>query len=299
MSKAELEIAAIGMDLGGTNLEGAIVSPDKTLIDEPIQRESPSKLSTQEAEEAFTVFAKELYNSGAAKRKLITCGIGIPGPFDYDQGISHMEHKYSSLRGRNLKSLFEQALDIPVFFLNDANAFGLGISWLEYPQEQRLVAITLGTGLGSSFIVNGHIGTPEDNVPQNGAIWDYPYEDGILEDKISSAAIRSHYSKVGVEVDVKTIAEKARSGDPDAIETFNKFGRDLGKGLAVSIAAFQPTRVVFGGRISKSFDLFGRTASDVYSRETKTENVLFSSTQFENAALYGAAFYALQKVHTK
>lgn len=224
-------------------------------------------------------------------------GIGMPGPFDYASGVSQMRHKFSSLFGINLKAAFEKQLQKPVFFINDAAAFGLGVVWKEYPREKRLLAVTLGTGLGSSFLIDGKFASSVKGVPQNGEIWNAPYQEGILEDKISKRALEQGYLRgSGRSISVKEIAEKAREGDQAAKEVFEKFAFHLGDGLASAIADFHPARIVFGGKISRAFDLFGETAEKVFIKKAGY-NVTFTKAKHDNLAIYGAARNAFDQLH--
>jgi glucokinase len=57
---------------------------------------------------------------------VIACGIAMPAPFDYPAGVSHMAHKFRAIRGLPLGTLLAAEVGLPVHFLNDADAFGLG-----------------------------------------------------------------------------------------------------------------------------------------------------------------------------
>lgn len=221
----------------------------------------------------------------------------MPGPFDYVSGVSQMRHKFSSLFGINLKAAFEKKLQNPVFFINDAAAFGLGVIWKEYPQEKRLLAITLGTGLGSSFLIDGKFAQSVKGVPRDGEIWNVQYQEGILEDKISKRALEQGYLHgSGRSIAVKEIADKAREGDPAAKKVFEQFAVQLGDGLASTIADFHPTRIVFGGKISKGFDLFGEIAQKVFIKKAGFD-VAFTKSKQDNLAIYGVTRYAFDQLH--
>ena len=49
------------------------------------------------------------------------------------------------------------------------------MSWRQLPEAERFVGLTIGTGLGGSFIENGEIVTAGDTVPPHGEVWDLPY----------------------------------------------------------------------------------------------------------------------------
>lgn len=128
---------------------------------------------------------------------------------------------------------------MPVYFLGDAQAFGLGVYCVEHPDRRRILSITLGTGLGAGFIVKGRIGTEGENIPPNGQIWPLSFKDGILEDRISKRAIeKSYFERKREQAEVKDIAEYARSNDSSALESFSELAENIGEGLAGTIANF-------------------------------------------------------------
>src|SRR5688572_21060975 len=86
-------------------------------------------------------------------------GVAVPGPFDYERGISLVRHKLLELHGVDLRSELAAALGFApssIRFLNDAAAFALGEWWVGAARgHRRAVGITLGTGLGSAFLDAG------------------------------------------------------------------------------------------------------------------------------------------------
>ena len=213
----------------------------------------------------------------------------MPGPFDYERGVSWMEHKLPYLYGFDLRHALAARLgkeDNQVRFLNDAAAYLLGeISAGAAQDVCRVVAITLGTGVGSAFAVDGHVLREGTGVPPGGEIWNFPYEGGILEDQISTRAIRQSYKlRTGEEREVADIAASAAQ-DADAAEIFTEFGRILGIALRTVLAAFGPQVVVLGGGISRSAQLFLEAAQ----AEVESPRIeLRVSTLGEIAPLVGA-----------
>lgn len=287
----------ISLDVGGTSIKGGAVNQDAEMLGRIHEIPSPSEDDASIIISKFIKLLEDIKNTVENVDSIKAYSIGMPGPFDYISGISRMKHKFSSLLGVNLKTSFEKQLQKPVFFINDAAAFGLGVVWKEYPQEKRLLAITLGTGLGSSFLIDGKIASSVKGVPENGEIWNVSYLDGILEDKISKRAIEQEYSRRGGKnISVKEIADKAREGDQPAKETFQQFAAHLGDGLASAIADFHPTRIVFGGKISLSYDLFGQTAEKVFIKKAGYTTA-FTKSKVDNLAIYGVSRYAFDQLY--
>ena len=287
----------IALDVGGTTVDGALVSSDGSFVGRVTRIESPESKSLQKIIAPLGGLIERLRNNAQRKGlKVIAVGMGFPGPTDYESGISLMKHKFRSLYGKSVKKILEDAVDLPVYLINDADAFALGVWKSEYQDERRLLAITLGTGLGAGFVMNGKIATEVDGSPPNGEIWNLPYKSGILEDAVSKRGIQRNFERLTGRraKSVKDIADKARKGNVASKETFAQFASDLGQGLAIATARFKPTRVVLGGQISKSSDLFGESAAKIYIKKSG-RRIPFSPTSTQRAPLIGAAWDAVNK----
>jgi glucokinase len=215
--------------------------------------------------------------------------IAMPGPFDYEGGVSWMQHKLPYLYGFDLRRALAARMgkaEARIRFLNDAAAYLLGeIAAGSAQGVCRAVAITLGTGVGSAFAVDGHVLQKGTGIPTGGEIWNLPYLGGILEDQISTRAIRQSYqSRTGEDREVAAIAAAA-ARDAIAAQVFNDFGHTLGSALRTVLAGFGPQVVVLGGGISRSAQLFLHAAQ----AELETPRVeLRVSSLGEIAPLVGA-----------
>jgi glucokinase len=184
----------------------------------------------------------------------------VPGPFDLASGVSHMQHKLKSLYGVNLRAALAGRFGwqpSQFRFLNDAVAFLLGEVQLGAASSaNRAIGIVIGTGIGSAFARDGLWVTEGEGVPPGGEIWNLPYGNGIIEDLLSTRAIKREYAaRTGKDEEVITIATEADS-DPVAQAVFQTFGFNLGKVIRDVLAPFGPDVVVFGGGIFCSSRLF-------------------------------------------
>lgn len=283
---AGTEKSVLVFDVGGSHISAAICHSGEYQLGSVITAPHP-------AEETSDAFVGLLHSLGvrAAAGSLHVSGasLAIPGPFDYATGVSHMRHKLPYLFGVNV----HEALAVrfgwqasQVCSLNDADAFLLGeIGAGAARGVARSVGLTLGTGIGSAFAVDGHVVTEGPGVPPDGEIWNLPYEGGIVEDSVSTRAIQGYYRKrTGATHEVAEIAAAA-SRDSVASEAFIEFGRHLGLAMRITLCPFAPDVVVLGGGISHSAPLFLSTALDQL-HGLKVE--LRISALFDHAALVGA-----------
>ena len=299
--RASKETCAIALDVGGTFLKSAIVKPDGSILEETFRkRRIDSQGSSEQILEnfarSFGPHLKKAENMGAE-----TCGIGIgvPGPFDYENGVSLMRHKFGAIYRINLKEELIKRLELPrnfaIRFENDAWTFLRGEAWLGAARGcMRTVGITLGTGLGSAFMVGDQVVLEGTGVPPNGSVYDIPYEGGIVEDKISRRGIIARYKELAGRkyregLDVEDIAIRGiKYQDKFSLQVFDEVGHRLGQVLKKILSEFRAECLVVGGQISKSFILFSNPLKEEL-RSVSTLRSITSASKIDLSPIYGAA----------
>ncbi|MFD3519939.1 ROK family protein [Streptomyces sp. NPDC058653] len=293
------------LDIGGTHVTAALVDPatGRTLPSSVVRRPLGSDVAADGILDAIARAALEL---PAGHRG--NWGVAIPGPFDYATGMGRFTGvgKFEALSGVDvgaglLRRLADRAERLR--FLNDADAFAIG----EYHAgaaagHERVVCLTLGTGVGSSFLRGGrpvHDGT---RVPPDGHVHRLTVHGRPLEDLVSRRAIRARYARVGVGVggvaehrsppDVHEIAALAIEGDPAASEAFRYAFETLGQALAPWIDRFEATAVVIGGSMAQSWGLIQPALSAGLLLTGGTTARVLPAGRPAEAPLIGAARWA-------
>ena len=150
---------AIGVDVGGSHVCSAVVSLATGEIAGCVS-EAPLD-SGADAAAILDILSSNILQSLEPVEDGTVEGVGLafPGPFDYPNGISKVNGvgKYERIYGLNLKTSLSSRLrshGMDSFrFLNDASAFALGeCAGGAGRGADRVVAITLGTGVGSGFV---------------------------------------------------------------------------------------------------------------------------------------------------
>ncbi len=227
--------------------------------------------------------------------------IAVPGPFDYENGISLLCHKYASLYGMDLRQMFEAAFGLSkdkIVFINDAQAFLLGECHAGAARYiRRCIGLTLGTGVGSAFSIDGTIVETGIGVPPGGEIYCLSWEGHTVEDTISTRAIQNRYRQLcGETKSVRDICIAAPK-DRNATLVMNEFGSNLGLVLRDICSAFRPDAIVLGGAISRSAELF--LSSAMVSAGDNTGKRLRVCERFDDAPLIGAAVRCVQSIVTQ
>lgn len=253
----DAENPVLVFDVGGSHVSAAVCLDGDFRLGPVVS----APHSTVQTSDAFVGLLHTLGTEAAAGlRPVKGATLAMPGPFDFQAGISLMRHKLPYLYAVDLRQALAERFrwqPSQVRFLNDADAYLLGEVGAGAARGfVRAVGITLGTGVGSAFAVNGRLVTEGPGVPPDGEIWNLPYENGIAEDFVSARAIRGNYKRLtGESRDVVALAAAAPE-DQASQQAFTEFGQHLGKVLARMLAAFAPDVVVLGGGISRSAELF-------------------------------------------
>jgi glucokinase len=246
------------LEIGGTHVTAAQVDPATWTVSGDHHRvEIDSHAPAEEILTAFTRAGHALGSPDGAQ-----WAIAMPDPFDYERGIGrfHGVGKFEALDGVDVRAALRERLAgraASIAFCNDADAFTVG-EWVAGAAAgtTRAVGLTLGTGVGSGWVDNGHVVDP--GVPSGGRAHRL-FVDGVpLEDAMSRRAIRRAYATAtGDEpADVREIADRARAGETAAVAVLSRALRSLGHALAAPLRDFQADVVVVGGSMSRSWDLF-------------------------------------------
>jgi glucokinase len=253
----------IALDIGGASVKSALVALGGQVIGKP---SITSIDSSSEADNILKTFAQiiNIHLAESHTSDLLGVGLGFPGPFDYTAGICLIEgvEKYGAIYGLDIRDALRARLDLgdlPILFRNDAEAAVVGEARYGAGRDyRRLIGVTLGTGCGSAFLVDGLPVTSGSGVPSNG--WLYPelFRGLRADDLSSSRGLEWRLRSAGVmERNVKDAAAEARAGDGVARQVFEAFGADLGSFLDSYAVAFAAEAVLVLGQIAGAFDLFG------------------------------------------
>jgi glucokinase len=276
MALADAPSRHLGLDLGGTNLKWIVV--EHTAPDDWTALDRGSVATrTSGGPEAIVPQLGEV--GQAAIRRwpgVATAGVGIPGLYDPTHGTTRfLVNIPGPWDGYPVAAPVSAALGgLPVALINDARAFGLAELRMGAARGAgSMIGFTLGTGVGGVFAVNGrvhlgHDGTggelghqtidpdgPDCNCGNNGCLEAFARADRIAEACGTATA--------------EEAVERARNGDPAAIDGLARVGRWLGIGIGNMITVITPDIVVIGGGIAPAGDLLLASARDEIRRRVR------------------------------
>jgi glucokinase len=229
-------------------------------------------------------------------------GIGTPGPADAAGRIARIAINLEDWREVPLADWLEAQCHRRVVLDNDANCAGQGEAWLGAGQTfQDFILLTLGTGVGGAIFFNGQlfkglggaagelglITLRPEGPPCNSG------NRGSLEQYTSIRAIRRI---TGFEPD--QLGQLAQAGNPDALEFWHSYGRDLGAGLASLLYVLTPQAVLLGGGVAASAEFFlPALKAELEQRVMPTSRTglkILPAQLGNRAGMLGAARLALQ-----
>lgn len=297
-------IAAI--DIGGTKIAVGIVDDAGNVL---ARRECPTDPSRGYANALSNIRKMVAATADESNTQLSGIGIGSTGPVFPLTGEFGDVNFFPNWKGENLVRDLSDLFQVKVAMENDADAAALGeASWGAGKNRQRLIYVTIGTGIGTGFIIDGHLYRGVDcSHPEIGHHLVDPAGPacvcgfhGCWESLAAGPAMTAWMNEQaapdyphGRDLSAKRICELALAGDDLAKRAVDREAYYLGLGLANLVTMFCPDAIVLGGSVMKSASLFLSRIKDVIRQSCslvpfdKTEITLASLG--ENANLIGAA----------
>jgi len=272
-----VEEITLSIDVGGSSYKAAIVDSRGSIIpttyfEQPSYSDQPINIVLAALRETLERLFEQVQLLQRDARLLndpkiysiSSLAMDFPGPFDYANGQSLMTHKFKSIKGIPLTPFIREifpCMEIPIVFHHDLHACTYGAYLYDVGQGcSNLFCIAIGTGLGTGYMKEGKVVMRPGKQPMY-PIFDTPYENGILEEYVANRGIVNQYRKrtgCTEALDAKQIDYLARyKSDKKAIAAYFEMGRVLGQAVKPLLEKLEVECLIFGGQISKGYDLFG------------------------------------------
>ena len=277
---------AIGIDIGGTKVAAGVVDAEGRILSEA-RRSTPGN-DPRAVERVILELVEEL----GRDHRIWSVGIGAAGWMDLDGGTV-LFSPHLAWRNEPLRDNLQRLLRRPVLLANDADA----AAWAEWRfgagrGEDRLVCITLGTGIGGAMVMDGRVERGRFGVAGefghqiimpgghrcecgNRGCWEQYASGNALgrEARIlarnNSPMAQDLLAAVGGQAGKITgavVTELALAGDAASRELIDEVGEWLGLGLANLAAALDPGLFVIGGGLCSAGDLLVEPARKAFAR---------------------------------
>jgi len=295
----------IGIDLGGTKIEGVILESRQNpnvLARKRIPTES--NRGYQPVMNNIAALVKDLEDSTQLKFENI--GIGTPGAKEPKTGLMK-NCNTTCLNGNPLEEDLSKLLHKEVKIANDANCFAmaeyhLGVVKQSYPEAKVAFGVIMGTGVGGGLVIDGKtihglhgIGGEWGHIRlvENGNKC-YCGKKGCVETYISGTFLESFYQKeTGIKRRLNEIFDKSNlEKDEVAMKTKERLLDYYGLAMSYLINIVDPDIIVIGGGVGNVDFLYdeGREYILKYIFNKELNTPIVKPSLGESAGVFGAAF---------
>jgi glucokinase len=261
----------LGIDLGGTKIYGAVADLNGKLLHE-IRLEHHETRSDESLELLCDVIDQLLSYATDTNLSVRGIGVGVPGVVQPDTGIVSFAPALDWVE-YPLKTRLTERYPYPIAIENDVNLAALGEMWFGTEEdENNLVLLTIGTGIGAGVIINGAVYSGSHNMA--GEVGYFLPDRSYLNQQFPGfGALELQASGTGIANRARQVLAKARTPEElEALTAYDVFdaarnGEDWARPvldetvdhLAQLIAAistiFDPDVILLGGGVSRSADL--------------------------------------------
>jgi fructokinase len=291
----------IGIDLGGSKIEGIVLAPDGTeLARERVPTPAGDYRSTLQAVAAL-VAKMEADAAGEC-----CVGIGMPGSFSRASGRVKNANSVC-LNGQPMQRDLEALLGRALRFANDADCLALSEATDGAAAGARVVfGVIVGTGTGGGIVVDGRLLTGPNGIAgewgHNPLPWPQADElpgpacycglHGCIETWLSGPGLANDYRHAsGDTVETVEIARRARHGEAAALASLARHADRMARALAGVINIVDPDVIVLGGWVSNIASLYADIPSrwGRYVFSDRVDTRLVQARHGDSSGVRGAA----------
>lgn len=314
----------LGLDIGGTNIAGALVDEAGCLLEEYTLPTESWKGSEAVLERVLMVAGHLFRQATGRGLAVLGIGMGVPGPLESRTGLV-LHAPNLGWHNVPVKNIVQQHFATSVFVENDVRCAALGEKYFGAGRGvDDLICVALGTGVGAGIFVAGNLlrgfgdiageighicldpNGPPCNCGRRGCLEVYAGAPGIA--RRARAAIQSGKRSVIGElvggklelIDPAVLSRAAGQGDQMAIEIWRETGELVGWALATAVTLFNPQLVIVGGGVARAGEVLLGPVRDTICRRAMPEHArqvkVVSAHLGERAGVIGAASLVLKNI---
>ncbi|MHC1785235.1 MAG: ROK family protein [Anaerolineaceae bacterium] len=309
-----MEPWVVGVDLGGTKIELGLIDPQNRIVERRKIPTNPEE-GPEDAVERMADVVDEYRGLVPDNQKIAALGICCPGPLDHEAGVLINPTNLPKFYNVPLRQMISDRLNMPVSMEHDAKAAGLGEFYYGAGRnEQSMIFIVIGTGVGAAIIMNGELIRGVKNfagevghvtIDRNGEPC-FCGSKGCLDTYTSGPWLARRYQRLlerenlspDASVTGQAVACKAKNGDPLARKIMTEAGEAVGIAVATMAMILDIELYVFGGSVSKCGDLLlepARLTVPQYSFKTVGPHVRMMVSELgDDGPILGCGWQARQ-----
>lgn len=311
----------IGIDIGGMSIKAGVIGENGTIVAKESVPTNAERSYQEIIKTMYDLCLSVLAKANLTKADIVSVGIGSPGTVNSQKGII----SYSAnlhFKKVNVLSEFKKHWNIPSFIGNDANCAALGETLFGSGQgKKNAILITLGTGVGTGFIIDGKIFEGNNGEGGEGGHICIRMggekcscgERGCWEAYASATAL-IHQTKKAMDKNPDSLMHKValdsgkisgrtaflayKEGDKAATTVVKNYVKYVATGLLVLVNIFRPEIVIVGGGISNEGDYFVKMVEKyvkkhAFGKKLNKVPPVIRASLGNDAGIVGAAALAL------
>ncbi len=268
---------SIGIEIGGTKTQVGIGSADTGLLPEGILRRTVNRADGASGilRDILSMVDELLTSKDLTLADISRIGIGYGGILDSSRGVILKSFQIDGWTNFPLKEWMEKQWGKPVMIENDASTAGLAEYVLGNGRGcSRLFYITVGSGVGGGWILNGKIDNGQGlGSAEIGHMWVPDPQSGKLIEleqicsgwaigeraRLAASNTNSLMKEIAgsfQNIDAKVVYLAAEKGDEIATHILKETCQTLGMAISNIVALLHPERVVLGGGVSLMGPIF-------------------------------------------
>jgi glucokinase len=225
----------LAIDIGGSKTLTALFSEDGNLV-------ASKKIPTDPNYNQFLENLTGLINSNYKDHQITHCCCAVPGTIDFANGIA-LAFGNEDWHNIPIKRDVQQILpNAKVLIHNDAKLAALSEAVLFGNQYQKILYLTISTGIGGGVILNGKIDADFENFEPGQMVFEDNGKSQQWEHIASGRALKARYGKLASEI-----------SDP---QTWQEYAKSLTDGFENLIAVIKPNLIIVGGGVGAHFEKF-------------------------------------------
>ncbi len=294
----------VGIDLGGTKIEGVILDADthKILWRERIATEKEGGYDhiLNRIASLINIISKE---TGGLPPRI---GIGTPGAIDPITNLMKNSNTVC-LNDRPMGEDLIKLVGTDLVFANDANCFALAEARMGsvpdvFPDAKVVFGVIMGTGVGGGLVINGEVLNGRMGIAGE---WGHIHLDdsggtcycgklGCVERVLAGPHLERFYTSLtGQQKKLKDIVLEHRAGtNPNATKVMERMVAFFGKGLAKIINIIDPDAIVIGGGVGNIDELYTQGVEELKKHvfNKRMDTMILKPKLGDSAGVIGAAF---------
>jgi glucokinase len=266
----------VGIDLGGTKISTGLVNEQGELVLHDYRETAAEEGPDAVIEQMVNAARQVIDHADVDREQVMAVGVGAPGPLDIGAGLVISPPNLPGWDRVPLCERIAEALALPTFLENDANAAALGEHRFGAGRDTTpMIYVTVSTGIGGGLILDGRIyhgasgaagEVGHQTILPNGPLCGCGNR-GCLEVLASGTAVARvarERARRGVPtrivelvdgdleaISARVVAQAAAEGDREAEAILSEALNYLGIGMANVVNMFNPELIVIGGGLTK------------------------------------------------